>query len=316
MPEYRALREKYDLLTLCRTPELAAQVTLQPLARFDFDAAILFSDIMIPLRGMGVEFEIRENIGPVINNPIRSETDVRNLCLLEPERDVPYVLEAIRALRRELHVPLIGFAGAPFTLASYLIEGKGARDLLQTKQFMHTQPAVWHMLLGKLALSIAAYLRAQVDAGAQAIQLFDSWVGALSPHDYAAAVAPYSKMIFDALAETNVPRIHFGTGTATLLEQMRDAGATVMGIDWRVPLDQARARLGDVALQGNLDPAVLLTTPDIVEREARTVLAQAGCADGYIFNLGHGILPQTPLENVERLIEVVHGGANGEDRSQ
>lgn len=306
MPEYRALREKYDLLTICRTPELAAQVTLQPLARFDLDAAILFSDIMIPLRGMGVEFEIRENVGPVIDKPIGSEADVRALRLLEPERDVPFVPETIRALRRELRVPLIGFAGAPFTLASYLIEGKGSRDLLKTKQFMYTQPAAWHMLLGKLALSIAAYLRAQVDAGAQAVQLFDSWVGALAPHDYAAYVSVYSKIIFDSLAETNVPRIHFGTGTATLLEQMRDAGATVMGIDWRVPLNEARARLGDVALQGNLDPAILLTTPDVVEREARVVLAQAGCANGYIFNLGHGILPQTPLENVERLIEVVH----------
>lgn len=316
MSEYRALREKYDLLTLCRTPELAVQVTMQPVQRFDLDAAILFSDIMIPLRGMGVEFEIREGVGPVIAHPIRSAADANALRLLNPEADVPYVMEALRVLRRELEhkVPLIGFAGAPFTLASYLIEGKGSRELILTKQMMYTQPAAWHTLMSILADSLALYLRAQIDAGAQAVQLFDSWVGALSPGDYSRYVLPYSRRIFDALADTNVPRIHFGTGTATLLELMQQAagdpsngsGSAVIGIDWRVPLSQAYARLGNVPLQGNLDPVVLLTNPDVVQEQALQVLCEANGRRGHIFNLGHGILPGTPVENVERLIQVVH----------
>lgn len=309
LPEYRALRERYDLLTMCRTPELAVQVTLQPIQRFDLDAAILFSDIMIPLRGMGVEFEIRDGVGPVIAKPVRDEKGAQSLRALEPEPDVPFVLDALKILRRELEgkVPLIGFAGAPFTLASYVIEGKGSRDLLLTKKLMYTNPAAWHSLMDKLADSIAVYLCAQVRAGAQAVQLFDSWVGALAPRDYQAYVLPYSKKIFDALAETNVPCIHFGTGTATLLELMRDAGGSVIGIDWRVPLSQAGSRLGDVPLQGNLDPAILLTTPQTVEAHARMILNDANGKRGHIFNLGHGILPDTPIENVERLIEVVHG---------
>lgn len=308
MAEYRALREKYDLLTMCRTPELAVEVTLQPVRRFDLDAAILFSDIMIPLRGMGVEFEIREGVGPVIAHPIRNQADESALRVLNPDADVQYVMDALRMLRRELEnkVPLIGFAGAPFTLASYIIEGKGSRELVLTKQMMYSQPAVWHTLMEKLANSIAAYMRAQIDAGAQAVQLFDSWVGALSPRDYRRYVLPYSKKIFDALAGSNVPRIHFGTGTATLLELLKQAGGDVIGIDWRVPLAQAWTRLGDVSLQGNLDPVVLLTTPDVVEAQAREILCEVSGRRGHIFNLGHGVLPNTPLENVERLIQVVH----------
>lgn len=316
MPEYRALREKYDLLTMCRTPELAVQVTMQPIQRFDLDAAILFSDIMIPLRGMGVEFEIREGVGPVIAHPIRSEADANALRVLQPETDVPYVMDALRILRRELKykVPLIGFAGAPFTLASYIIEGKGSRDLILTKQMMYTQPAAWHMLMNTLADSLALYLRAQIEAGAQAVQLFDSWVGALNPNDYRRYVLPYSKKIFDALADTDAPRIHFGTGTATLLELMQEAagnpatsgGPVVMGIDWRVPMSEAYARLGDVPLQGNLDPVVLLTNRQMVQEQAREVLCEVNGRRGHIFNLGHGILPSTPTENVECLIEVVH----------
>jgi uroporphyrinogen decarboxylase len=308
MAEYRALREKYDLLTLCRTPELAAQVTLQPIQRFDLDAAILFSDIMIPLRGMGVEFEIREGVGPVIAHPIRHAADANALRVLQPDAEVPYVMDALRILRRELEnkIPLIGFAGAPFTLASYLIEGKGSRELILTKQFMYTQPAAWHTLMEKLADSLAAYLRAQIDAGAQAVQLFDSWVGALGPREYRCYVLPYSKKIFDALAHTNVPRIHFGTGTAALLHVMQEAGGSVMGIDWRVPLAQAWAQLGDIPLQGNLDPVVLLTNPEIVRERAREILCEVNGRRGHIFNLGHGVLPNTPLENVERLIETVH----------
>jgi uroporphyrinogen decarboxylase len=308
MPEYRALREKYDLLTLCRTPELAVQVTLQPLERFDLDAAILFSDIMIPLRGMGVEFDIHENVGPVIAHPVRTLQDTATLRVLDPETDVPYVMQAVSLLRRELQtrVPLIGFAGAPFTLASYIVEGKGSRDLVLTKKLMYTQPAVWHALMDKLADSLAAYLRAQIRAGAQAVQLFDSWVGALSPRDYATYVLPYSKKIFDALAEENVPRIHFGTGTATLLDLMHQAGGDVIGVDWRMPLAQAWQCLGSVALQGNLDPVILLTTPDVVETQTRALLNDVGGRRGHIFNLGHGVLPGTPLENVERLVRVVH----------
>ncbi len=308
LPEYRALREKYDMLTLCTTPELAVQVTLQPLQRFDLDAAILFSDIMIPLGGIGVKFKIVESVGPVVANPVRDQRDVDALRVAVPEADVPFVLEAVRLLRRELDgkVPLIGFAGAPFTLASYIVEGKPSRDFLRTKRLMHCDPAAWHTLMSKLADTVSAYLLAQVRAGVQAVQLFDSWVGALSPRDYREFVLPHSKRIFDALALTGVPRIHFGTGTATLLELMKEAGGDVIGLDWRVPLDQAWRRLGDVALQGNLDPALLLTTPDIVARHAREILDQVNGRAGHIFNLGHGVLPDTPIENVERLIEVVH----------
>ena len=318
LPEYRALREKHDMLTMCRAPELAVEVTLQPLRRFDLDAAILFSDIMIPLRGMGVDFEIKESVGPVVANPVRNQRDAEMLRVIEPERDVPFVIEAVRLLRRELEgkVPLIGFAGAPFTLASYIVEGKPSRDLLRTKNLMYCDPAAWHTLMDKLAETVSAYLLAQIRAGAQAVQLFDSWVGALSPRDYREYVLPHSKRIFDALAQTGVPRIHFGTGTAMLLELMKEAGGDpstgsgqlVIGLDWRVPLDQAWNRLGDVAIQGNLDPAVMLTTPDIVEKEARAILAQVDRRRGHIFNLGHGILPNTPIENVERLVQVVHGG--------
>jgi len=308
LPEYRALRDQYDMLTMCRTPELAVEVTLQPLRRFDLDAAILFSDIMIPLTPMGVDFQIVESVGPVVANPVRDQRAADALRVIEPETDVPFVIESVRTLRRELDgkVPLIGFAGAPFTLASYVVEGKPSRDLLLTKKLMQCDPAAWHTLMDKLAQTIAAYLLAQVRAGAQAVQLFDSWIGALSPRDYREFVLPHSKRIFDALAPTGVPHIHFGTGTATLLELMQQAGGTVIGIDWRVPLDLAWERLGDIALQGNLDPAVMLTSPIVVEREARAILAQARGHCGYIFNLGHGVLPNTPTGNVERLVEVVH----------
>lgn len=314
MPEYRALREKYGILTICRTPELAVQVTLQPILRFDLDAAILFSDIMIPLRGMGVDFEIRESIGPLVVNPIRDMRGAGALHVLEPEVGVPFVLEAIRILRRELagKVPLIGFAGAPFTLASYLVEGRSSRDWALTKKLMYCEPATWHTLMDKLADSITAYLLAQIGAGAQAVQLFDSWVGALGPRDYAEYVLPYSKRIFDALRPSGVPSIHFGTGTSTLLELMKEAGGDVFGVDWRTPLQEAWRRLGDVAIQGNLDPAVLLASPDLVERKALAVLTEANGRPGHVFNLGHGVLPTTPGENVERLIEIVHQYSRGD----
>ncbi len=310
MPEYRSLRQKYDMLTMCRTPELAVEVSLQPLRHFDFDAAILFSDIMIPLQGMGVDFEIRESIGPVVANPVRDAAGAARLRVIDPEQDVPFVIEAVRELSLELHerVPLIGFAGAPFTLASYIVEGHPSRELLHTKGLMYCDPATWHALMDKLADTISAYLLAQIRAGAQAVQLFDSWVGALCPHDYAQFVLPYSKKIFAAIRPTGAPAIHFGTGTATLLELMKQAGGDVIGIDWRVPIDQAFNRLAGAAIQGNLDPAVMLTTPEIVEKQAREILSRADGRPGHIFNLGHGILPGTPLENVTRLIETVHKG--------
>lgn len=308
LPEYRALREKHDMLTMCRTPELAAEVTLQPLRRFDLDAAILFSDIMIPLTPMGVDFQIVESVGPTVANPVRDLRTANSLRVIEPETDLPFVMEAIRILRHELNgkVPLIGFAGAPFTLASYIVEGKPSRDLLLTKKLMHCDPAAWHALMNKLADTIAAYLLAQIGAGAQAVQLFDSWIGALSARDYREFVLPYSKEIFGALASTSVPTIHFGTGTAALLESMQEAGGSVIGIDWRVSLSDAWDRLGDVAVQGNLDPAIMLTSPDIIEKQAKEILTQVKGRRGHIFNLGHGVLPNTPIENVEWLVGAVH----------
>ncbi len=308
LPEYRELRSKYDMLTMCRTPEIAVQVTLQPLKHFDLDAAILFSDIMIPLQGMGIRFDIEEGLGPVIGKPVRSQQDADALRVVEPEEDVPFVIEAIRILRAELEdrLPLIGFAGAPFTLASYIVEGRPSRDFARTKVMMHCDPSAWHTLMEKLASSIAAYLHAQIRAGAQAVQLFDSWVGALSPQDYTQYVLPYSKLVFDALAFTGVPRIHFGTGTASLLELLHQAGGDVIGLDWRVPLDVAWHRLGDVALQGNLDPVLMLASPEVVKQQARLILDQVHNRNGHIFNLGHGVLPNTPVENVTELVNFVH----------
>jgi uroporphyrinogen decarboxylase len=308
-PEYRALRAKHTMLELCTTAELAAEVTRMPLRRFDFDAAILFSDLTIPFTPMGAPFVLQENVGPVISDPIRSREDVRRLRPIEPEADLAFALEAIRILRAELKAPLIGFAGAPFTLAAYLIEGRGSKDFARARALMYSDPETWHALLELLAENTYRYLRAQIEAGAQAVQVFDSWVGVLAPHVYREYVAPHMRRIFEGLRGLGAPVIHFGTGTAALLEQMRDAGGDVIGVDWRVPLAQAWARLGDgVAVQGNLDPAALLGDADTVRREAQRVLAEAGGRPGHIFNLGHGILPSTPLDNVERLVEVVHGG--------
>lgn len=308
MPEYRALRDKYDMLTMCRTPEISVQVTLQPLSHFDLDAAILFSDIMIPLQGMGLDFEIQESVGPVVRNPVRDEKDAQALRVIEPEADVAFVLEAVRSLSKELKgkLPLIGFAGAPFTLASYIVEGKPSRDLLRTKMLMHCNPQAWGTLMDRLARSVGGYLLAQIRAGAQVVQLFDSWVGVLSPTDYAEHVLPYSRQVFEMLRPSGALSIHFGTGTATLLELMKAAGGDVIGLDWRVPLDQAWERLGGVALQGNLDPALLLTTPLVIESQARLILDRADNQPGHIFNLGHGVLPNTPMENVDALVSFVH----------
>lgn len=306
LPEYRKLREGRDILQMCRTPELATEITLQPVRRLGVDAAILFSDIVVPLLGMGVDVDIKPHVGPVIEDPIRSPGDIDKLRSLDPPNDVAFVMETIRLLKEELNVPLIGFAGAPFTLASYLVEGGPSKDHRIAKSFMYSEPEAWQKLMDRLAEATLAYLRAQVDAGVDAIQLFDSWAGQLSPVDYQRYVAPASTAILRGL-EGGVPRIHFGVGTGQLLEQMAGAGADVMGIDWRVPLDHARRRLGpDVVLQGNLDPVVCLAPWDVIEEKAVDVLQRLG-GHGHVFNLGHGVLPETDPDKLERLVDLVHG---------
>ena len=304
LPEYRALRERHDILEMCRTPELAAEVTLQPVRRYGVDAAILFSDIVVPLIAMGVHLTIAPNVGPVIDAPIRSVEDIDRLHALETD-DVSFVTQTVRALKEELNVPLIGFGGAPFTLASYLVEGGPSKDHRTTKAFMHTEPEAWRKLMDRLAEATLSYLRAQIDAGVDAVQLFDSWAGHLSPADYERHVLPASQTVLQGLEDT-VPRIHFGVGTGQLLELMVGAGTDVMGIDWRVPLDVARERLGDkVVLQGNLDPTVCLGPWDVIEEQAHDILRRLG-GRGHIFNLGHGVLPESDPDNLKRLVDLVH----------
>ena len=307
LSEYRELRNGRNILEMCRTPELAVEATLLPLRRMEVDAAILFSDIMVPLAAIGVDVEIHPAVGPVIGDPIRSEGDVRRLRARMAELDVSRVLTAIGLLRKELSVPLIGFAGAPFTLASYLIEGGPSRNFERTKAFMHGAPAAWDELTGTLGELVSSYLQAQAEAGVQAVQVFDSWVGALDPDDYFRFVLPTTRDIFDRLAGLDIPRILFGVGTGELLTMMRDAGADVVGVDWRVPLHEAWERIGfDVAVQGNLDPAVCLAPWEAVEAKALAVLRRAAGRPGHVFNLGHGVLPGTPVENLQRLVELVH----------
>jgi uroporphyrinogen decarboxylase len=306
MPEYRALRARHSLLELCRTPELAAEVTLQPVRRIAVDAAIIFSDLLLPLEPMGLPFDFVKGDGPVVSAPLRTEADIDRLRPVEPREAFAPVLEAIRMVRPELEVPLIGFVGAPFTLASYAIEGGHSSNYAHAKELMYRRPDAWHRLCGKLATMAADYLKAQVEAGVQAVQVFDSWVGALAPADYQEFVQPHVRAIFEALAHLDVPKIHFGTGTAMLLELQRDAGGDVIGVDWRVPLDQAWPRIGDRAIQGNLDPALLLAPLDRLLARADDVLRRAGGRAGHVFNLGHGILPSTPLEHVQALTDYVH----------
>lgn len=306
-PEYRQLREKYDLLTICRTPDLCAEVTLLPVRQLGVDAAILFADIMLPLGPMGIRFRLQEGLGPVVETPIRRSQDVKRLHPLEPEEDLSFMMEAIKLLRTELEVPLIGFAGAPFTLASYLIEGGPSRAFTQTKALLHREPALWQELLERLTGAIARFLRAQVKAGAQALQVFDSWVGCLGPTDYRAGVLPHLGRLFAELQDVDAPVIHFGVGTGGLLKLMQEAGGDVIGIDWRVELDRAWKKLSyRTAIQGNLDPAVLLGPWEVVERRALEILEQAGGRPGHIFNLGHGVLPETPPDHLRRLVGLVH----------
>lgn len=307
LPEYRQLREHWRLVDIVAQPELCAEVTLQPVRRLGVDAAVMFADIMLPLRGMGVEFELVEDVGPVIAHPITGEADVDRLRVPAGEEAAPQVITAVRQVVSESPVPVICFSGAPFTLASYLIEGRPSRDFLKVKTFMYSQPAAFERLLAKLSATMAAYLRAQVAAGAAAIQVFDSWVGALAREDYDARVLPHTRSLFAELASLDVPRIHFGTNTAGLLESIASAGPDIVSLDWRVPLDAGWSIVGhDRGIQGNLDPAVLLGPPELVRERARDVLRRAGGRAGHIFNLGHGVHPSTPLENLQLLIETVH----------
>ena len=306
LPEYRALRERHGMFDIFRAPELAAEVTMQPVRRLGVDAAILFSDIVVPLAAVGIEVDLQP--GPVLREPFRSSSDLGRLRPLEPEVDMPYVLDTVRLLAGELDVPLIGFAGAPFTLASYLIEGGSSKTLARTKAAMHADPAFWGELLDRLADMVVASLRAQVTAGAAAVQVFDSWAGLLNPSDYRRSVLPATAKIFAGLEDLGVPRIHFGVGTGELLELQAEAGADVVGVDWRVPLDRARARLGDrVAVQGNLDPAACLAPWDVVAREAGAVLDANAGRPGHVFNLGWGVLPETDPDILRRLVDFVHG---------
>jgi uroporphyrinogen decarboxylase len=310
LAEYRQLRQKYDILTLARTPELCAQVTLMPVQRFGVDGAVMFADIMLPLQAMGISFEIQPEIGPIVHNPVRTADDVARLRVVDGEEATPYVMEAIRILRRELaggKAALIGFSGAPFTLACYMIEGRPSRDYARAKGLMFSNPSLWYALLDKVTELVIRYLRAQIAAGVQVVQLFDSWVGILSPQDYEQYLLPFSRRVFESLKDTGVPTIHFGTGNASLLELMNSAGADAMSVDWRIPLDQAWARIGyDRAIQGNLDPVLLLAPWERVQAGAQDVLRRAGGRPGHVFNLGHGVLPDTDPDQLVRLVEFVH----------
>ena len=309
MPEYREIRARHSLLDICKSPELATIVTLQPVRRIDLDAAILFSDLLLPLEPMGIPFDFVRGEGPAIEHPIRSEADINNLKCFEPREALSHVLETIRLVGAELAgaVPLIGFGGAPFTLASYAIEGGHSNSFALTKALMYSNPRAWHRLCEMLSSMMGEYMKAQIEAGVQAVQIFDSWAGALNSADYREFVLPHTRRIFDALKGLGVPTIHFGTGTAAILHDMREAGGDVIGADWRIPLDEAWKRIGhDRAIQGNLDPTLLLAPLDRMLDGADAVLQQANGRPGHIFNLGHGILPSTSVEHVQALAQHVH----------
>ncbi len=312
LPEYRALRRGRSFAEVVRTPELAAEVTLQPVRRLGVDAAILFSDIVTPVQAVLEGIHIRPDRGPVVDQPVRTKDDLARLRPLDPATDLPYVLETVRLVRQALppEVALIGFAGAPFTVASYLVEGGKSSDYRQTKALMHAEPDVWDDLLDRLAGMALATLAAQVEAGAQAVQLFDSWVGTLAEDDYRRFVLPASRRVLEGLADLDVPRVHFGVGAGHLLEAMAEAGADVVGVDWRIPLDQARERLGPgVAVQGNLDPTTLFAPPEVLDDRVRRMLAANGGRPGYVANLGWGVLPDTDPDALRRVVDLVHGSS-------
>ena len=309
LAEYRELRKHYDILTMAKTPELCAQVTLMPVTEFGVDGAVLYADIMLPLEGMGVSLEIQPDIGPIIHHPIRSMRDVEALRIIDAGEATPFVMEAIRLVRRALagKQAVIGFSGAPFTLACYLIEGRPSRDYSIAKSLMYGQPETWHALMNKLTEVVSGYLVAQVDAGVDVVQLFDSWVGALGPGAYKRFVQPYTQRVFETVKQTGTPSIHFGTGTASLLELMAQAGGDIISVDWRVNLDDAWARIGyERGIQGNLDPSLLLTSWDVIEEGMRDVLRRADGRPGHIFNLGHGVLADTQPAMLRRLADAVH----------
>jgi uroporphyrinogen decarboxylase len=306
LPEYRELRKRYGLFDIVAQPELCAEVTLQPVVRHDVDAAVMFTDIMFPVLGMGVDVQLVENVGPVISEPVRTAADVERLTVPDPKESVPTILEAVRLVRAELRddQAVIGFCGGPFTVAGYLIEGKPSREFAAVKAMMYSQPETWHALMDKLADAFSLYVAAKAEAGADVIQVFDSWVGALSPSDYEEFVAPYSARI---IAAVDVPTIHFGTGTATLLSSMASAGGDVIGLDWRIPLDRGWTEVGDDrGVQGNLDPTLLLGPWERIEAATRDILRRAGGRPGHVFNLGHGVPPETDPVVLGRVRELVH----------
>jgi len=308
LPEYRAVRSRIGFLDLCKSPDLVAEVTVQPVDRLGVDAAILFSDILVPLEGMGIPIEIGDG-GPNLPEPIRTASDVARLAVPDPTEATGFVLEGIRRTRAALggRVPLIGFAGAPFTLAAYAVEGGGTKTFSRIKSLLFSDPKTAHALLERIARTIGSYLAAQIEAGAQAVQIFDSWAGSLTPRDYDVFAGPYVRHVIECLPKGKVPVIIFGVETGSLLERMRDTGADVVGVDWRVPLDEARERLGwSVAIQGNLDPCALFAPPEEIERRVRDVLERVDGASGHVFNLGHGILPETPVEHAIAMVEAVH----------
>jgi uroporphyrinogen decarboxylase len=308
MPEYRAIRKKYSLLEICSHPELAAEVTLQPVHALGVDAAILFADILLPVIPLGLGLEFVQGEGPIIGKPVRTLEDVLSLQPFHAETHMAHVLEAIRILRRELKfIPLIGFCGAPFTLASYMIEGSSSRELLKTKIMMHSTPHIWRLLMERLTSVLIDYLTAQIKAGAQALQIFDSWVGVLSPQDYEEYVEPYSTRIIQSIKNSAVPVIHFGTNTTNLLQLMKRAGSEVIGLDWRIPLDVGWNLLGnEIAVQGNLDPAILHAPISEIKTHVVDIMRRAGGKSGHIFNLGHGVLQHTPVDHLKAVVDMVH----------
>jgi uroporphyrinogen decarboxylase len=307
-PDYRKIKEKYSLLEICAQPELAAEVSLMPVRKLGVDAAILYSDIMNPVASIGIDFDIVKDVGPVIHNPVRHASDVDKLREPDIENDLSHVLKTIEILDRELEVPLITFAGAPFTLASYLVEGRPSKSYQNTKALMYGQPDVWHKLMGKLANLAAAYLRAQVNHGAKAVQLFDSWVGSLAPHDFKEFVLPHVEAIFEKLADVGVPKIYFpGVSSGELLTELGSLRADVVGLDWRVSLAEGRRRTGGrFAIQGNLDPYVLTAPSSVIKEHARRLLDEGMREPGFVFNLGHGLFPEASLDKLRELTEFVH----------